>query len=87
MGHILQKYEIMETKMKMKINRCDINRPTITHKISETNSSFHVKKRTTGKVSFLFSKSFLLVLTKLAFWHEDWELYHSMKFRHFPNIS
>ena len=42
------------------------------------NSGFHVKWRTMGKVSFLFSKSFLLVLT-LG--------YHSMSFRHFPYIS
>ena len=34
---------------------------TIIHKISETNSSFHVKYRTTGNVSFLFFKSSLLV--------------------------
>ena len=39
--------------------------PTITHKIFETNSVFQVKQRTTGKVSFLFFKSFLLVSTKL----------------------
>ena len=69
-------------------NKDTVNESAITHKISETNSSFHVKKRTTGKVSFLFSKSFLPVLTKLLFWQGDWALgYHSMKFRHFPNIS
>ena len=39
--------------------------PTITHKIFETNSVFQVKQRITGKVSFLFFKSFLLVSTKL----------------------
>ena len=53
-------------------NKYTANESTITHKISGTNSSFHVKKRTTGKVSFLFSKSFLPVLTKLLFWQEDW---------------
>ena len=63
-------------------------KPTITDKISETNSSFRVKYPTAGKVSLLFSKSFLLVLTKISFWHGDWALgYHSMEFRHFPNIS
>ena len=36
---------------------------TITHKIFETYSSFHVKQRITGKVYFLFFKGFLLVLT------------------------
>ena len=50
---------------------------SITHKIFETNSSFH----------FLFFKSFLLVLTKLSFWQGEWALgYHSMKFRQFPDI-
>ena len=40
------------------------------------------------KVSFLFLKSFLLVLTKYSFWQADWALgYHSMKFRHFFNVS
>ena len=37
---------------------------TTIHKIFETNSSFHVKQRSTGKVQFLFFSSFLLVLTK-----------------------
>ena len=61
---------------------------TRTHKISETNSSFYVKWRATGKVQFLFLKSFLLVLTKLSFLRGDWTLsYHSMKFRQFPDIS
>ena len=40
---------------------------TITHKIFETNSSFHVKKGTTGKASFQFSKSIPLLLGKLSF--------------------
>ena len=62
--------------------------PTIIHKIFETNSSFHVKQRTTGTVQFLFFSSFLLLLTKFLFWEEDWALgYNSMKFRHFPDIS
>ena len=40
------------------------------------------------KFKFLFFKSFLQVLTKFSFWPEDWALgYHSMKFRHFPDIS
>ena len=54
---------------------------TAIHKIFETNSSFHVKQRTTGKVQFLFFSSFLLVLTKFSFWEEDWALdYNSMTF-------
>ena len=32
--------------------------PTIIHKIVATNSSFHVKQRTTGKVQFLFFRRF-----------------------------
>ena len=55
--------------------------PTTIHKIFETNSSFHAKQRTTGKVQFLFCSSFLLALTKFSFWEEDWALgYNSMKF-------
>ena len=41
---------------------------TISHKISKTNSSFHVKQRTTGKVLLLFFGAFLLVLAKFSFW-------------------
>ena len=39
----------MNMKMKNRSHKYNKNRPTITHKISETNSSFHVKKRTTRK--------------------------------------
>ena len=39
------------------------NKPTILDKTFEANSCFHVKKRTTGKVQFLFFRIFLLVLT------------------------
>ena len=54
---------------------------TIMDKIFETNSSFHVKQRTTEKIQFLFSRSFLLVLSKISFWEEDWALgYNSLKF-------
>ena len=64
---------------------------TITDKILETNSSFHVKHGTNGKVQFLFFKNFLLVLTKItkpSFRQRDWALgYHSMKLRHFPDLS
>ena len=44
---------------------------TVIHKVLETNSSFHVKERTTGKVQFLFFRKFLLLLTKFSFWEED----------------
>ena len=31
---------------------------------------------------------FLLVLTRVLFWRWDWPLgYHSMGFRHFPDVS
>ena len=46
---------------------------TSTDKIFEKNFSFQVKQRTTGKVQFLFSRSLLLVLTKLgtrSYFHE-----------------
>ena len=33
-------------------------------KILETNSSFYMKQRTTGKIQFLFFISFLLILAK-----------------------
>ena len=33
-------------------------------------------------------RSFLLVLTKLSFWQGGWALgYHSVGFRHFPDVS
>ena len=61
---------------------------TISYKIFETNSSFHVKYRTTRKVGSLYFGSLLLVLTKCFFCQGGGALgYHSMKFIHFPNIS
>ena len=60
----------------------------ISRKISETNSSFRVKYRTTGNVLLLFFGTFLLVLTTFLFWQAEWALgYHFLKLRHFPNIS
>ena len=51
---------------------------TIMDKMFDTNSSFNVKLRTTGKVSFLFFRSLFLVF--LAFWEEDWAIgYNSTK--------
>ena len=53
----------------------------IMDKIFETNSSFHVKKRTMGKVQFLFLGRTFSVLTKFLLWEEDWVLsYNSVKF-------
>ena len=40
-------------------------------KIFETNSNFHIKQRTSGKVQFLLF-IFLVVLTKFLFWEEDY---------------
>ena len=52
------------------------------------NSSFHAKWHTTGKVQFLFLKSFFLMLTKFLFWQGDWALgYYSMKFKIFLIFS
>ena len=59
---------------------------TFIHKIFKTNSSFHVKYRTARKVSVF--QEFFDILNKISFWQENWALeYHSMKFRHFPDIS
>ena len=58
------------------------------YKIFETNCSFHVKDPTTGKVQFLFFRTFLPISTKSSFWEEDWALgYNSMKFWYFLGIS
>ena len=44
-------------------------KPTIIHKIFETNSSFHVKQWTMGKVQFLFFRSFFASTdTVFNFW-------------------
>ena len=60
----------------------------MTCKISDINSSFHVKQRTIRTHWFLFPKSFLLVLTKFSLSQGIWALgYQSMKFRQLPHIS
>ena len=57
-------------------------------KIFDTNSSSHVKRRTTGKVKFLFFSRFLIVLTRFPFREGDQTLgNNSMKFWDFPDIS
>ena len=54
---------------------------TTMDKIFEANSSFYVKWRTTGKVQFLFFRSFLLVLNTFSFSEKDWVLgYNSINF-------
>ena len=59
---------------------------TISHKVFETSSSFHVKAHYRKSLIAIFQK-FLLVLKSFSFFQEDRTLaYHSMKFRHFPNI-
>ena len=61
---------------------------TISYKLFETNSSFHLKLHTTEKVWFLFFKIFLLGLIKFSFLQEDCtQGYHSMGFSSFPDIS
>ena len=60
----------------------------ITHKVTETNSTFHMEWHIAGKVEFLCVKSFILILTKLSFWQGDWALgFHSMELRQFPGVS
>ena len=72
----------MQVKIKKKFPE------TTTLKISENNYSFHLKWCTMGKVSFLFFKSFLLVVTKPSCWDGHWALgYHSMEFRKLIDIS
>ena len=47
-----------------------------------------MKQCTTGKLPFLFLKSFLLALTKFSFWEENWAIgYNFMKFWDLLNIS
>ena len=42
-------------------------RATIINKVFETNSSFYVKLRSTGKVQLMFFRSFMLVLAEFSF--------------------
>ena len=63
-----------------------IGSSAVAHGIFGASSSFRVKWSTVRKVSFLFFKSFLLILAKPSVWRGDWALgYHSMEFRHFPD--
>ena len=48
-----------------------VRKITIIQKIFETNSSFHMKWRTSANIQYLFFRKLLLVLTKLSFWEED----------------
>ena len=45
--------------------------PKISYKISETNSSFHGRYRTTGKVLLLFFWTILLALAKFSLWRGE----------------
>ena len=71
-----------------KLELKNVSRDNLSKNITNPNPSFHVKQRTTGKVDFLFFKSFFFVLlTKPSFCQGDWALgYHSMKCRQFPDI-
>ena len=54
-------------------------------KIFVINSTFLVKQRPTGKVQFLFFRSFMLVFKKFSVLEENWTLgYHSMSSEIFP---
>ena len=75
-------------RLESNLKQCISGDATIIDKAFETNSSFHVRQRNTGKVQFLFFRSFLLVLAKVSVWEEDWELgYNSMEFWEFPDFS
>ena len=61
--------------------------PAIGCGVSGTGSGFRVGWRAAGRAESLFFGAFLLVLAKLLFWRGSCALgYHSMEFRHFPNI-
>ena len=63
-------------------------RATISHKISETNSSFRVKWRTTGKVLLLIFGTFFASINNFFILVGRMGTgYHFFKFRHFPTIS
>ena len=80
-------FEIEKTK-EQKCSSKLVQDATIIHKIFETYSSFHEKQCTPGKVNFYFSRIFLTLLTKFLYLQEEWALgYHSMKLRHFSDIS
>ena len=68
----------MSTKLGLEGSRGSRNQKifseTISHKIFETNSRFHVKFRITGKVLLLFFGTFLLVSTEFLFWEGQWAL-------------
>ena len=71
----------------IKVSAQTFSTATISHKVFGTDSSFHVKECTAGKVQLLFFGTFLLVLPEFSFWRGECALdYHFMKFGHFINI-
>ena len=44
------------------------------HGVFGIGCGFRAGRRTAGRASFLFFKSFWLVLTKFSFWRGDWAL-------------
>ena len=65
--------------------------PAVARGVFGAGCSFRVGWRAAGGggvVKFLFFDGFLLVLVGVSFWSGDWALgYHSLDFRHFPDIS
>ena len=60
---------------------------TIIFKVFETNSSFDVKQRTTGKVLISVFQGFFASNNKIFIFEGRPLGYHSIKFRYFPDIS
>ena len=66
-------------------NYLESGRAAIIHKISETNSSFHVKY---GTSSISIFQKFLISIEKVSFWQENWAVvYNSTKFCDSPDFS
>ena len=76
-------WHLFKTQLRGKSKK--ISPETIVYKISETNSSFHLKKRTTGKVLFDFFKFCFAGISKILILEE--RLGTSRKLRILSDIS
>ena len=84
-ARIVKKFMSEETWGKLEAKK--LLPETTTGKIFEKSSSFKMKLHTTGKVQFLFSRGYLLVLANFLFWGGDWALgYNSMKFCYYSEL-
>ena len=61
----------------MRITRKILFPEAILAKLYETNFSVSGKQGSAGKVQFQFLNTFLVVLTKLSFYEEDWAIGHN----------